>query len=773
MSEKPKKPSKSPVFSRGNTVAMRVKFLIVLLVLVLFLSWVLFNLVKIQLVENEYWKKKAVSQQLADVEVPANRGTIYDANMAVLALSRKVYNIILDPSTFWTVTGEGDNVTYTLKQERYDLVMAHVPTMLDVDAEQLDEWIHRKTSRYRVVKSKLDKTVGDEFQKWIYENQLASSFYLVTDYKREYPLNNLLSNVLGFVATDNVAIEGLEKYYNNVLSGVPGRMVVIQNNQGDRLPTNQQYEYIVDAEDGDSLVLTVDQYIQQVTEKYLAEAIEEFGATNRGCAIVMDVETGAILAMATKGDYDPNNYTAIADPTIAEQIALLSGDEQAAALVQARQEQYRNKALEFYEPGSVFKTFTAAMAMEEGLVKENDAFYCGGSFTIADRTMECWYLPRIHGKQTFAQAIANSCNPVFMTVSQKIGTKLFSKYYTGFGFTQKTGVDLLGEQNVSTLLYHTADTITPVDVATSSIGQTFKVTPLQMATALCAIANGGNLMQPYVVDKVLDSNGNVVSSAQPVVRRQVISADTSKRVCAMLEDAVSGGAIKNAYISGYRVGGKTGTAEKTETRPDEDEDENSSTVEVVASFGGFAPADDPKVAILVMVDEPQKLKSGGGVAAPTARKILEEILPYLGVEPNYTQKEIEELDQVTPNVVGKTTSKAASALKSASLEYEIVGDGTTVVSQVPAAGITVPKNGTVWLYTDDSDQKTTKVPSFEGRTVSQVKKAAASAGINVVISGISSGSGTPTAVKQSVAAGETVPKGTVVTVEFTYADNIY
>lgn len=773
MSQTPQSGKKRGFFGPGSTVPMRLRFLAVVAALVVFLGWVITNLVKVQLVEHEYWKKKAVAQQLADVEVPANRGQIYDTNMSVLALSRKVYNIILDPSTFWTVDDKGETPVYTLKQDRYDLVMAEVPGMLDIDPEDLDEWIHRKTSRYRVVKSKLDKEVGDEFQQWIYDNGLASSFYLVTDYKREYPLNNLLSNTLGFVASDNVAIEGLEKYYDSVLSGVPGRMVITQNNKGDRIPTSTQYEYIVDAEDGNSLVLTVDQYIQQVVEKYLAEAIDEFGATNRGCAIVMDVDTGAILAIATKGDFDPNNYTVIADPTVAEMIAQLSGEEQSAALLQARQEQYRNKALEFYEPGSVFKTFTASIALEEGLVRETDTFYCGGSFTVADRTMECWYLPRIHGQQTFAQAIANSCNPVFMTVSQKIGTQRFAKYYTGFGFTQKTGVDLLGEQTVSPLLYHPADSITLVDVATSSIGQTFKVTPLQMVTALCAVANGGNLMQPYVVEKVLDAKGNVVSSTEPVVRRQVISEDTSRRVCAMLEEAVSSGAIKNAYISGYRVGGKTGTAEKTETRPGEDEDESASKVEVVASFGGFAPADDPEVAILVMVDEPQKLKSGGGVGAPTARKILEEILPYLGVEPTYTQQEISALDRTTPNVVGKTTVKAGSELERVSLGYEIVGDGTTVVSQVPAAGTIIPKDGRVWLYTDDSDVKTASVPSFEGRTVAQVQQAAKRAGLNVRLSGISSGSGTATAVSQSVTAGTKVAKGTVITVEFTYADNIY
>ncbi|MBR2338069.1 MAG: PASTA domain-containing protein [Clostridia bacterium] len=737
--------------------AMRLRtigFVCVAFICVVFLVTQLF---RIQVLEHDEWQEKAVSQQLSDVEVPAGRGQIYDANMSVLAQTREVFTIVMDPSNI-------------RRESTRNMIADEVSVMLEVDRQKLYEQTCDSESQYKVVKSKVDKAVCDEFVQWVDEKGLEMVFYALTDYKREYPLKNLLSCVLGFVGTDNVAREGLELKYDDVLSGVAGRMVITQNEFGDRLPTALQYEYTVEAQDGDSLVLTVDQYIQQVAEKYLQEALTEYKATNRGCAIVMDVKTGAILAMAVKGDYDPNNYLEIGDPTVAEQIAQLSGDEQAAALVKARQEQYRNKALEFYEPGSVFKTVTASIGMEEGLVKESDGFYCGGSYTIADRTMRCWVHPKGHGQQNFVQAIANSCNPAFMTLSQRIGTKLFSKYYTGFGFTQRTGVDLLGEPAVSASLYHPADKIIPVEVAASSIGQTFKVTPLQMVTALSAIANGGDLMQPYIVQKVIDSDGNTISNTEPVVRRQVISADTSARVSAMLENAVSGGAIKNAYISGYRVAGKTGTSQKTETKSEEEEDEN---VEIIASFGGFAPADDPRVAVLVMVDNPVTLRSGGGVAAPVARKILKDILPYLGVEPNYTEAEISSLDRSTPNVVGKSVTAAASVLKGVTLNYQVVGKGDTVVSQMPIAGATIPKNGTVWLYTDSSETKTATVPDFAGRTVAQVKQAANTAGINVLFSGISASSGTPTASRQSMVAGTKVSKGTVVTVEFTYADNIH
>ncbi len=715
------------------------------------------QLFNIQVLQQDFWQQKAVAQQLSDVEISANRGQIYDANMSVLALTREVYTIVM----------ASENIH---QEKTRQMIADDLSVMLEVDRDTLYKQTQDENSKYRVVKAKVDRALADEFIEWVNERSLGGVFRVVTDYKREYPLDNLLSTVMGFVGTDNVAREGLELKYDDVLSGVPGRMVIAQNTSGDQLPTTLDYEYTVDAEDGNSLVLTVDQYIQQVTEKYLSETLEQYQATNRGCAIVMKADTGAVLAMATKGDYNPNNYLAIDDPTVAEQIALLSGDEQAEALVAARLEQYRNKALDFYEPGSVFKIFTASIGLEEGLVAENTSFYCGNSITVADRTIRCWIHPRGHGQISFRDAIANSCNPSFVTLAGRIGPTLFSKYYVGFGFTNRTGVDLLGEPSVSSALYYDPATMSAVDVASSSIGQTFKVTPLQMATALCAVANGGYLMQPYIVQQVLDSDGKVISNTEPVVKRQVISTDTSERMCAMLENAVSGGAIKNAYIAGYRVGGKTGTAQKTETRPEDEKDEDK--VKVIASFGGIAPADDPEVVVLVMIDEPS-VKSGGTVAAPLAKKILKDILPYLGVEPSYTEEEIAGLDRSVPQVSGNKLSVAATTLGNASLSYKTVGKGDTVVRQVPESGTSIPKGGTVWLYTDESEVQMATVPDFTGRTVSQVNQAAKAAGINVLLSGISTGGGTASASQQSATPGQQVPKGTVITVEFTYSDSIY
>lgn len=734
------------------TFGMRMRALAFVVAVLLIFTVLGGRLFYVQVMQQEFWQQKAVAQQLSDVPIAANRGQIYLSNMKPLALTREVCTIVMAPKNIY--------------QEKTRVKIAdELSEMLDIDREDLYKKTQKSNSQYEVVKEKVDRAVGDEFIAWADENGLEGVFRVVTDYKREYPQNNFLSSVIGFVGADGKGLVGLESQYDSVLAGTPGRMVISQNTSGDQLPTSLDYEYTVDAEDGYSLVLTVDEYIQQVTEKHLVDTLEQFNATNRGCAIVMDPKTGAILAMATKGDYDLNNPFEIGDPEVKAQIEELEGEEKTAARKAALEKQWKNKALEFYEPGSVFKTFTASIGLEEGIVSESVAFTCGSAIQIADKLIRCWIYPRSHGTLPFRDAFANSCNPTFVELSKKIGARLFSKYYVGFGFTSKTGVDLYGEPSVSSSLYYDPETMKPVDVATSSIGQTFKVTPLQMATALCAVANGGYLMQPYIVQKVVDSDGNVIESTDPTIKRQVISADTSKRMCAMLENAVSGGAIKNAYITGYRVGGKTGTAQKTETRPEDEKDEDK--IKVIASFGGIAPAENPEVVILVMIDEPS-VRSGGTVAAPLAKNILKDILPHLGVEPNYTEEEIAGLDRSVPQVTNKKVSVAKTTLTNAGLTYKIVGNGSTVVRQIPESGSTIPKNGTVWLYTEGNEPETTTVPDFMGKTVSQVNQLAEKAGINVVLSGISTGGGTASVSKQSATAGQKVPKGTVVTVEFTY-----
>ena len=749
---------KQDVTTKAPTRQMWRRSVIIMAVLVGFcFTAVLGKLAVLQIVQTDEWQKKAVSQQLSDSAISPNRGSIYDANMKLLAGSAEVGTIIMSPHNI----PDDEAVRTKIADE--------LSVLLEVDRERLYKQTLKVNSQYEIVKKKIEKDLVETFIQWVEDNGFASTgiFRIITDYKRYYPSGTLLSSVLGFVNAENKGGEGLEAYYNDVLAGKPGRIVTAQNGWGEEMPTSLKYESTIDAEQGHSLVLTIDQSVQNFAEKYLEVAVKETGAKNRGICIVMEVDTGAILAMATKGDYDPNEYQVIADPDMAAQIAMLSGDEKSQALQAAQWKQWKNKPVtDYYEPGSVFKTFTAAMALEEGIANENTTFHCPGYLKVEGTTIKCHVGTPGHGTVNFAQAISKSCNPYFMQLGAKIGRHIFFKYYTGFGFTDRTGIDMRGEARITSDLYHPEEGpngLNPVELATCSIGQTFKVTPIQMITAMAAVANGGRLMQPYVVQQILDEEGNVVQKTEPTVKRQVISASTSQRLAAMMAASVNGGGAKNAYVAGYRVAGKTGTADKTETKQD-----------VWASFSGFAPADDPKVAILVMLDEPQStVRFGGTIAAPVAQKVLNDTLPYLGIEPKYTEEEIANMSRTTPKVEGDSLGTAQNKLANLGLEYKIVGSGETVLKQVPESGKSIPKGGTVVLYTEeDTTQKTAKVPDFKGMSVSRANAAAVNAGLNIQLSGLGLSSGEAKASGQSLAAGTEVPIGTVVTVEFVYEDNI-
>ena len=714
---------------------------------------ILAQLAILQIVQTEDWQRRATEQQLSDSIISPNRGTIYDTNMETLAESMQVWTVIMDPNNIED-------------EDERKLIADELSKLLTVDRDSLYEKASRTDSQYEVVKSKIERPLAEKLIAWVEKNEMGSVFRLITDYKRTYPYGTLLSCVLGFTGADNTGLYGLEAEYNSLLEGEAGRIVTAQNGWGDNLPNVLSYEKTVDAEDGNSLVLSIDQTIQHYAEKYLEEAVVSTGATNRACAIVMDVETGAVVAMATKGDFDPNDPMTIANPTEAEAIAKLTGEEKSAASVAALEKQWTNKALsEYYEPGSVFKMFTSSMALEEGLVDDKSSFYCGGGETVLDTTVHCHIYPEGHGSQTLQDAICNSCNPAFIQIGLSVGRDLFYKYYTGFGFTEPTGIDMLGEGVVSQSLYHSHDDLDPVQLAVSSMGQTFKITPIQMITAISAIANGGELMQPYVVQQVLDVDGNVVSNTTPVVKRQVISSQTAARVAELLAVAVEEGGGRNAYVSGYRVAGKTGTSEKTET----------GGTDVVASFGGFAPADDPKLAVLVMIDEPQVAgRYGGTIAAPVAKKILEDALPYLGIEPKYSESELAEINCSTPAVEGMELFTAEATVINAGLTVRIEGEGKTVIKQVPEAGQTIPIDGTVVLYTDEASYQSdyTTVPDFKGCTVSQASALAAEYGVNIQLSGTGLENGGATAATQNTPAGTEVPYGTIITVEFIFTDTI-
>lgn len=758
--------------TRTPTRQMRRRSLVAVVIVGLFFIANIIQLVRVQILEAEDWQNRAVSQQLSDTVVTAKRGTIYDADMQPLAESAEVWKIIMSPKDIADLNWkkiQGVDTTRELSDEQAlellrTTIAKGIADLFGLDYEKAYTQTGKTNSQYEVIKSKVEYKEKTAFSEWVTQNGLSHAFYIITDYKRYYSQGTLASAVLGFTGTDNNGLEGLEAKYESVLAGTPGRIVTAQNGIGDEMPTTMEYTKVVDAVDGYSLVTTIDSTVQMYTEKYLAEAVQSAGCTNRGAAVVMDVNTGGILAMATKGDYDPNDPFTIADPTIATALAELSGDEQAQAISAARQLQWKNKALtDTYEPGSVFKVFTTAIGLEENLINENTTFSCSGHYKVGGWNIGCHHLAG-HGTLNLPTAISKSCNPYFIQVGMRLGSSIFYKYFRGFGFAEKTGIDMNGEASNEGLFYSAAHLAEyDASLATAAFGQTFKVTPIQMITAFSAVANGGKLITPHVVSQVLDAQGNVVSTTETAVKRQIISKETSKRICTMLADAVNGGGSKNAYVAGYRVAGKTGTSEKRDMKDSD---------EVVASFAGFAPADDPKVAVLVLLDQPQcAVRYGGTISAPAAQKIFEAILPHLGVEPSYTEAELSSLSRTVPNVVGQSPSAAQTKVSNTGLKATIVGGGDKVLRQVPEAGQSIPAGGTVLLYTEDTEGSLVTVPNFVGRTVTEVNTMASGLGLNVQVQGLVAGVGaSAVSSRQSVAAGSKVPKGTVVQITFLYSD---
>ncbi len=762
------------VTTRTPTKQMRRRALVcVIFVAIALFSAEIVRLGQLQLFQADDWQKRAVSQQMSDTVVTAKRGAIYDTNMESLAESADVWKIIMSPKDIaginWKNLTGVDTTRELSKDEATETVRQFIANglaeLFGLDRDKLYTQTGKTNSQYEVIKSKVEYGPKTAFSQWVSDNGLSQAFYIIKDYKRYYPQGSLASTVLGFTGSDSNGLEGLEFKYENVLAGTAGRIVTAQNGIGNEMPTTMEYTKVVDAEDGHSLVLTIDSTIQMYTEKYLGEAVEATGCTNRGVAIVMDVNTGGILAMATKGDYDPNDPFTVANPTVNELAATLAGKEHDDLISAARQLQWKNKAMtDTYEPGSVFKVFTTAMGLEENAISESSRFNCSNGFHAGGWFIKCHIYPRGHGSLTLPEAISASCNPYFMQLGLQLGPGVYSKYFTGFGFTEKTGIDMSGEAS-NAGLYHDEEALAASEssMATAAFGQTFKVTPIQMITAMSAIANGGTLYTPYVVQQVLDGEGNVVSTTKPQAKRQIISQSTSQRICRILGDIVNGGGSKNAYVAGYRVAGKTGTSEKKDIT-----DRN----EVVASFAGFAPADDPQVAVLVLLDEPQStVRYGGTISAPVAQKIFDAILPYMGIEPEYTQEELTKLSRTTPGVVGQELKAAQTKITNTGLKASVVGNGTSVVRQVPAAGQSIPTGGTVLLYTEADQDALVTVPNFSGRTVNEVNTLAASVGLNVQLQGLVVGNdGAARANKQSEAAGSKVSKGTVVTVGFLYGD---
>ena len=807
---------KSDAARRANQVVRsRTMLMMALLGVATFvvLFWKLYDL---QVRQHDELQEKAVAQQTRSTVITASRGTIYDRNGLPLALSATAETVFISPYEINSYLEEQEQKVKEEAAAAEEEGRPYVPPIirdkefiarglgriLDVDPETILEKMEKTNSKYEIVKKRVDQEVADEVRRFINgeiddegneitmetaagktvlkENPSQSpvkirGVYMEPGSKRYYPYGSLASNVIGFVNGENEGGVGLEAKYNSILSGTAGLTVTARNAVGGDLL--YQYEQYYDAENGKNLVLTLDSNIQYYLEKGLKSMLDKYDAKNGGTGIVMDVNSGAILAMASYPNYDPNDYGSIYDETLKaqldEKLAALAADRASYKTEEEYQEavsaatssvvgsQWRNKCIDStYEPGSTFKPVTLAAALEEGLVNMNTTFNCSGSIMVQGwgKPINCSKRAG-HGLQTLEQAVGNSCNPAFITMGLKIGTETYYDYLQSFGLMEKTGVDMIGEVSG---IFADEDSFNSnvVSLASYSFGQTFNVTPLELIRAQAACINGGYLYTPYVVEQVLDDDGNIVLQHSTDTSRQVISEETSAKVRECLEYVVASGGGRNGQVAGYRIGGKTGTADKT------------GTGDVVVSFMCFAPADDPQIIMLLTMDTPSRSTGtavfGGTMVAPVASSIMSEILPYLGIEPDYSAAELVGADATVPNVVGKTAAEAKEKLESVGFAYKTVGDGATVTDQTPAGGAIIPNNASVILYlgAEKSDDLCT-VPNVVGKTASEANKALTNAGLIMKVSGATTvSSGNVHAISQSAAPGSELAAGSVVTVQF-------
>ena len=721
--------SRAEQSQRANrTILRRTLVLMVLFGVVVFIPLIV-TLYNLMIRDHDYYEAQAIDNQTRYTSLSASRGQIFDRNMNVLASSKTVETVFIDPNEIAQEMAKPEN------SNLLDHIARGLSEILDVSTDFVYKQAEDKAFRYKVIRRKIPEELADEVRSFVSENEIKG-VYLETDAQRYYPYSSLAAQVMGFVSTDNVGSEGLEAYYDSYLQGTAGKVVTTKGNYGSEMLYT--YEKYYDASDGDSLVTTIDQTVQHYLEKNLETAIEKYDIINGAFGIVMDVNSGQILAMANLGSYDPNNYQEIYDQALAGQLEaqyqdalLLDKDSDAyqeamsaynQAVAAERLRQWRNRCVsDGYEPGSTFKLVTLAAALDCGAVTENSTFYCGGHETFNDREQEvsCWKAAG-HGMQTTMEALGHSCNIAFGHIGVNMTRKTFVEYFKAFGFLEKTGVDLPGEASG---LFWAEDKFSVANLISASFGQTFRVTPMEQVRAVAAIVNGGYLLKPYVVSQVLDSDGNIVKSNERTVLRQVISEETSATMCKMMEYVVTDGTAGSAKTPGYRVGGKTGTSEKIDTY-----DENGKPVEdKIVSFIGVAPIDDPKYVVLVALDTPNYVAgtsytphnqyiSGGLMAAPTVRDVFLDILPYLGVEPDYSSDDIRGVNITLPDVIGMTEDEAAALLSGKSITYRTVGQGSTVSDQLPNPGAEVPGNSEIILYFGNAVKTTeqVEVPDFVG-----------------------------------------------------------
>lgn len=729
--------------------------------LLIFLGFglVVVSLFRWQIVRGEELSARAIDQSLQSTTVPAMRGTIYDSTgTKVLATSASVWTVVLEPNYL----NGNDEGSEALRRT----VAKGLSEILEMDEEEIYEKTGER-SYFSYLKRRIESDTRDEINEFLKKNKISNGVRMIADFKRYYPYGTVASNVLGFTGYDSQGLDGLELYYDEELRGTAGRLVTAKNARGTNMPF--EYEQYNGAQNGNDLVLTINETVQSILEKYLAEGVEKYKVKNGAVAVMMNVNTGAIVALAANPNYDPNDPYTIQDETILKEIAALPEAEQEQATINAWYKQWRNKAVsDTYYPGSVFKMCTGAMGLEEGVVTEQSTFTCTGNIAVegVKDGISCWKHVG-HGTETFEQGLYNSCNPWFIHLGSLLGAETFCKYREAFGMTQQTGIDLPGE---AVNLYHDVEDMGPAELATEAFGQNFSITPIQMITACAAIANGGYLVKPHMVERIVDSEGNIVKTADTGYRRQVISQKTAESITSILHFNAYHGTASGGQVAGYRVCGKTGTSEKM----DKWNQDRSKPMQYIASYCGFAPVEDPQYALLVYFDEPDGAANGGltggnAVAGPIFAKMMGEVLPYLGVEAKYTEEEYENLDMVSPSVVGMTLSEAYQYLDEMGLSYSVVGDedeATTVTQQIPESGSDLPKGGTVVLYTKNYEESETmvEVPDFKDYDMANC---AYLAGINnVQISVEGAVSDTAKVTMQDIPAGTQVKQGTVITLVF-------
>ena len=735
---------KSESIRRANRIIQTRSFVLMILMGVVMFVLLFFRLFDLQITRHEELQSKAVNQQTRRTVVTASRGTIYDTAGNILAISSSAETIILSPLEINNALNDTENpVTWTK-----DSLAAGLAEILGKDAASIRKRMDNVKSQYELIQLRADEEVAAKVRAYVEENKI-SGVHLVADTKRYYPYGSLAAQVIGFVGDDNTGLYGLEAYYEEELEGQSGLVISAKDQaENDMLYTYEQY---FAAKNGSDLTLTLDTTIQYYLEKGLEAMTDKFSAANGASGIVMNAKTGGIMAMASYPNYDLNDFLTVSDQTLQERIG--RGEN---TLAEMQLLQWRNKALnDTYEPGSTFKILTLSAALEEGVVDKTTTVNCGGSVNISGYTIHCSN-KNGHGLQTLVQSVGNSCNPAFINYGLRIGNEKFYEYMRSFGLMSTTGIDLGGE---AVGVFAADSSFTQLDLACYAFGQNFTVTPLTLISAQAACVNGGYLHTPYLVERITDSDGNVTYRHDSTPVRQVISEQTSATVRECLEYVVASGTGKNGQVAGYRIGGKTGTADKGQTG------------DVVVSFLCFAPADDPQVIMLITMDTPSRATgtyvSGGNMVAPTASTVMAEILPYLGIEPSYSAEELLGMDTTVPNVIGSTVEQAKEKLKERALSYKIVGDGDTITDQTPAGGAIIPGKSTVILYASAA-KPTDKcvVPHLLGKTPSEANTAATAAGLLIRFSGTTgSESSAIRVLSQSIDEGTEVDAGTVITVQ--------